>query len=50
MKTFPQVFVVKHPQARIVGITLGHDGKAHEHPAFQRLILNALDWVQGNGK
>ena len=50
MKTFQQVFVVKHPKARVVGITLGHDGKAHEHPAFQRLILNALDWVQGGDK
>ena len=49
-KTYPQVFVVKHPEARIVGITLGHDGKAHEHPAFQRLILNALDWVQEDGR
>ena len=49
-KTYQQVFMVKHPKARIVGITLGHDAKAHEHPAFQRLILNALDWVQGEAQ
>lgn len=28
-KAFPQVFVVQHPKARVVGITLGHDGQAH---------------------
>ena len=49
-KTYPQVFVVNHPKARVVGITLGHDGKAHELPSFQRLILNALDWVQSGGR
>lgn len=44
-QTYPQVFVVEYPKARIVGITLGHDGKAHELPAFQRVLINALDWV-----
>lgn len=48
MKTYQQVFTVKHPKARIAAITLGHDGKAHEHPAFQKLILNALYWVHGD--
>jgi len=44
-KTYPMVFIVKHPKARIVGITLGHDGKAHEHPAYQQLLRNSLNWV-----
>jgi type 1 glutamine amidotransferase len=44
-KTFPMVFIVEHPKARIVGITLGHDGKAHEHPAYRRLLQNAARWV-----
>jgi type 1 glutamine amidotransferase len=44
-KTYPMVMIVKHPKARIVSITLGHDGAAHEHPAFQRLLRNALAWV-----
>jgi len=44
-KTFPMVFIVEHPKARIVGITLGHDGAVHDHPAFQRLIGNALRWA-----
>jgi type 1 glutamine amidotransferase len=41
-KTFPQVFVVKHPKARIVGITLGHDGRAHDLPAYQTLLRNSV--------
>jgi len=43
-KTFPQVFVVEHPKTRIAGITLGHDGVAHSHPAYQRLMKNAILW------
>ncbi|MDB6150141.1 MAG: hypothetical protein JWQ44_1589, partial [Chthoniobacter sp.] len=45
--TYPQVFVVKHPKSRIVGITLGHDAKAHDHPAFQALLKNAVKWTSG---
>jgi type 1 glutamine amidotransferase len=46
-KTYPIVFTVAHPKARIVCITLGHDGKAHGHEAYQRLIKNALNWAAG---
>jgi type 1 glutamine amidotransferase len=46
-KTFPQVFIVKHPKARIAGITLGHDAKAHDLPEFQTLLKNAVKWVGG---
>jgi type 1 glutamine amidotransferase len=46
-KTFPQVFIVKHPKARIVGITLGHDARAHDLPEFQTLLKNAVAWVAG---
>jgi type 1 glutamine amidotransferase len=46
--TFPQVFVVKHPKARIVGITLGHDARAHDLPAYQTLLKNAVHWVSGH--
>ncbi len=41
-KTFPQVFIVKHPKARIVGLTLGHDARAHDLPAYQTLLKNAV--------
>ena len=44
-KTYPMVFVVKHPKSRIAAITLGHDGAAHSHPAYQALLANALDWA-----
>jgi type 1 glutamine amidotransferase len=44
-KTFPQVFIVKHPRARIIGITLGHDAQAHDHPAYQSLLKNAVNWA-----
>jgi type 1 glutamine amidotransferase len=46
-KTFPMVFVVQHPQARIAGIALGHDGMTHDQPAYQRLLQNALRWAAG---
>jgi len=46
-KTYPMVFVVKHPKARVVGITLGHDGKAHELPAYRTLLRNAVSWAAG---
>jgi type 1 glutamine amidotransferase len=44
-KDFPQVFVVNHPKARIAGITLGHDGIAHGHAAYQQLLKNAVLWT-----
>ena len=44
-KTWPLVWIVKHPHARIVCITLGHDAKAHELPAYQTLLQNAAKWA-----
>jgi putative membrane-bound dehydrogenase-like protein len=44
-KTYPVVYVMKHPKGRIVCITLGHDGAAHELPAYKKLLQNALTWV-----
>ena len=46
-KVFPQVFIVKHPKARIVGFTLGHDERAHNLEAYQTLLKNAVQWVAG---
>ena len=43
--TYPMVFEVRHPKARIAGITLGHDASAHEHPAYRQLLQNALLWT-----
>ena len=42
---FPSVWVVKDSKTRIVGITLGHDDKAHDNPAFKTLLINSVNWV-----
>ncbi|MEO8354234.1 MAG: ThuA domain-containing protein, partial [Chthoniobacteraceae bacterium] len=44
-KEFPQVFIVKHPKCRIVGITLGHDARAHDLPEFQKILKQAVKWA-----
>ena len=44
-KEWPVVFTVAHPKARIVGITLGHDGAAHDSEPYQRLLENAAAWA-----
>ena len=43
--THPAVFVVEHPNARIVGLALGHDAKSHELAAYQTLLRNAVKWA-----
>jgi putative membrane-bound dehydrogenase-like protein len=43
----PAVWVTSHPKARIVGITLGHDERTHDHPAFKTLLANAVRWASG---
>lgn len=44
----PAVWITEHPKARIVGITLGHDERAHNHPDYQRILANAAKWVARN--
>ncbi|MBI1841921.1 MAG: ThuA domain-containing protein, partial [Verrucomicrobia bacterium] len=44
-KSYPLVWVTKHPRARIVNITLGHDGDSHDHPAYKQLLRNAVTWA-----
>ena len=46
-KPYPQVFTVEHPKARVVGLTLGHDGDAHNHAAYIQLLRNAVLWSAG---
>jgi type 1 glutamine amidotransferase len=46
-KTFPVVWTVRNSNARIACITLGHDGKAHEHAAFKSILKNSLAWAAG---
>ena len=42
---FPVIFTVNHPTARIVGITLGHDGATHELPAYEAVLKNSIAWL-----
>jgi type 1 glutamine amidotransferase len=46
-KAHPSVWVVSHPKARIAGIALGHDARAHDHPAFKTLLQNTVKWAGG---
>jgi uncharacterized protein len=46
-KEHPSVWIVKHPKARIAGIALGHDARAHDLPAFKALFQNAVKWTAG---
>ena len=43
-KSYPVAWITKHPKAKIVCITLGHDDKAHQHPAYKTLLQNSLRW------
>ncbi|HWF18679.1 MAG TPA: ThuA domain-containing protein, partial [Verrucomicrobiae bacterium] len=44
-KTYPSVWIVKHPKARIVCIALGHDAKAHDLDAYKSILQNAVKWA-----
>ncbi|HVS18341.1 MAG TPA: PVC-type heme-binding CxxCH protein, partial [Planctomycetota bacterium] len=44
---YPVVWTVETGAGRVVGLTLGHDGDAHRHPAFRTLLSNAVDWLRG---
>jgi putative heme-binding domain-containing protein len=49
-KTYPILWVVKHPKARIVCNTLGHDGLAHDHPAYKQILQNSLKWAASGAR
>jgi type 1 glutamine amidotransferase len=46
-KPHPVVWITQHEKARIVGFTLGHDERMHDHPAFRTLLTNAVTWTSG---
>lgn len=46
-KPHPAVWITRHPESRVVGITIGHDERTHDHPDFQTLLTNAVKWVSG---
>jgi type 1 glutamine amidotransferase len=43
-KVYPIVWTVQRANTRIVVNTLGHDGEAHSHAAYQRILQNSLRW------
>ncbi len=45
---YPTVWIVKHPKAKIIGNTLGHDERAHDHPAYQTILANSIKWIKKN--
>ena len=46
-KTYPVVWIVKHPHGRIVCLTLGHDAQAHELGAYKTMLQNGVKWAAG---
>jgi len=46
-KPHPVVWITQHPQARIVGLTLGHDARVHDLAPYQTLLTNAVKWASG---
>lgn len=47
-KEFPVVWTLEYGKGQIVCTTLGHDVKAHQHPAYINILQNALSWFQQN--
>ncbi len=47
-KVFPSLWVVRQGHGKIVCLALGHDGLAHDNPAYKRILENATDWAARN--
>ncbi len=43
----PVAWTMPHPKARLAVIQLGHGREANLHPAWQRLVRNAVRWAGG---
>ena len=44
-ETYPSVWVVTGQKGRIVCMTLGHDERVHEAPAYKAMLRNAVAWT-----
>jgi len=44
--SFPVVWVPAVEKGHVLVITLGHDGRAHEHPAFRSLLDSGMRWLE----
>jgi len=45
---YPVAWVTEHGDGRVVNITLGHDGRAHQHEAFIAMLENSIEWLMNN--
>ena len=44
--TYPVAWTVERAGGRVLCLTLGHDGAAHQAPDFQILLCNAAQWLR----
>ncbi len=42
---YPVLWTHSRGNGKVVGFTLGHDGRAHEHPAFRTILQNAVRYL-----
>ena len=47
---YPVVWTTQHPMARIVCVTLGHDGATHTAEPYKSMLVNAVIWTAGKTK
>lgn len=45
---YPAAWTVEYGDGRVVNITLGHDGDAHQHEAYIAMLQNSIKWLAGN--
>jgi putative membrane-bound dehydrogenase-like protein len=44
--TYPVAWTVERAGGRVLCLTLGHDGGAHQNPEFQTILRNAAEWLR----
>ena len=42
---YPVLWTLERGEGRVIGCTLGHDGRAHELPAFRTLLQNSVRYL-----
>lgn len=42
---YPVAWTVEYGDGRVVNITLGHDGDAHQHEAYISMLQNSIEWL-----
>lgn len=42
---YPVAWTLENGDGRVVNITLGHDGDAHQHEAYVAMLQNSIDWL-----